>query len=91
MPKWSRRWPAKPILVGSSPTATSNFFCSAMDDSSSPGLLDLLYLAQKELPRAALCRALLRCWEVNDQKGMSSSVMSIGLFSRASRVFQELG
>src|SRR5580700_2646400 len=23
MPKWSRRWPAKPILVGSSPTATS--------------------------------------------------------------------
>src|ERR1700731_2037340 len=22
-PKWSRRWPAKPVLVGSSPTATS--------------------------------------------------------------------
>jgi hypothetical protein len=45
-----------------------------MYDSSSPGLLDLLYLAQKELPRAALCRALLRRWEVNDQKGMSSAV-----------------
>lgn len=23
MPKWSRRWPAKPVLVGLSPTATS--------------------------------------------------------------------
>ena len=26
MPKWSRRRSAKPILVGSSPTATSNLF-----------------------------------------------------------------
>jgi hypothetical protein len=26
MPKWSRRRPAKPILVGSSPTATSMQF-----------------------------------------------------------------
>ena len=28
MPKWSRRWPAKPVLVSSSPAVTSIIFLS---------------------------------------------------------------
>jgi hypothetical protein len=36
MPKWSRRWSAKPVLAGSSPAATSSFFRDQMTPGPCP-------------------------------------------------------